>query len=142
MITLAKKEDLERIYELICILEDKQINKDHFQTVFYNSFNQQDIHFLVYKIQDKIVGFMSFYIHHYLHHHQDTGEIVELIVDPQYRSQNIGKQFLDYAINLAREYDLEQIELSTSTYRKKAHRFYEDNGYSKDHYNYTLDIKS
>lgn len=142
MITLAKKEDLERIYELICILEDKQINKDHFQTVFYNSFNQQDIHFLVYKIQDKIVGFMSFYIHQYLHHHQDTGEIVELIVDPQYRSQNIGKQFLDYAINLAREYDLEQIELSTSTYRKKAHRFYEANGYSKEHYNYTLDIKS
>ena len=38
---------------------------------------------------------------------------------------------------LEKEKQLEQIELSTSTYRKDAHRFYERQGYEKLHYNYT-----
>lgn len=41
---------------------------------------------------------------------------------------------------IAKEKQLEQIELSTSTYRKDAHRFYERQGYEKLHYNYTKEL--
>ena len=124
MIEYAKLEDKEEIYNLICILENKEINKEHFDYVFENSLKDEDIIYLVYR-DEKIEGFLSFKIHHYLHHDHDTSEIVELVVLPEKRNLKIGKQLI------------EQIELSTSTYRKDAHRFYERQGYGKLHYNYT-----
>ena len=87
--------------------------------------------------EEKIEGFLSFKIHHYLHHDRDTGEIVELIVLPEKRNLKIGKQLVEKIEEIAKEKQLEQIELSTSTYRKDAHRFYERQGYEKLHYNYT-----
>lgn len=93
MIEYAKLEDKEEIYNLICILENKEINKEHFDCVFENSLKDENIIFLVYR--DKKIE------------------------------------------EIARNKKLEQIELSTSTYRKDAHRFYERQGYEKLHYNYT-----
>lgn len=82
MIEYAKLEDKEEIYNLICILENKEINKEHFDCIFENSLKDEDIIYLVYR--DKIIeGFLSFKIHHYLHHNRDIGEIVELVVLPE-----------------------------------------------------------
>ena len=122
MIEYAKLEDKEEIYNLICILENKEINKEHFDW------------------DEKIEGFLSFKINHYLHHDRDTGEIVELVVLPKKRSLKIGKQLIERIEEIAKEKQLEQIELSTSTYRKDAHRFYERQGYEKLHYNYTKEL--
>ena len=96
MIEYAKLEDKEEIYNLICILENKEINKEHFDSVFENSLKNEDIIYLVYRDE----------------------KIEEIAKDKQ----------------------LEQIELSTSTYRKGAHRFYERQGYEKLHYNYTKEL--
>ena len=81
---------------MICILENKEINKEHFDSVFENSLKNEDIIYLVYRDE----------------------KIEEIAKDKQ----------------------LEQIELSTSTYRKDAHRFYERQGYEKLHYNYTKEL--
>ena len=43
MIEHAKLEDKEEIYNLICILENKSINKEHFDCVFENSLKNGDI---------------------------------------------------------------------------------------------------
>ncbi len=96
MIENAKSEDKEEIYNLICILENKEINKEHFDCVFENSLKYEDIIYLVY------------------------------------RDEKIEE--------IARNKKLEQIELSTSTYRKDAHRFYERQGYEKLHYNFTKEL--
>ena len=56
---------------------------------------------------------------------------------PEKRNLKIGKQLIEKIEEIAKEKQLEQIELSTSTYRKDAHRFYERQGYEKLHYNYT-----
>lgn len=137
MIVSAKEKDLEEVYQLICELEQRVINKDHFIQVFQNGLKNPDIYYIVYYQEDKIVGFLSFIVHHYLHHHHDTGEIVELVVLPEYRCLKIGEQLIQYIENIAKDLKLEEIELSTSTYRKKAQRFYETHGYEKNHYNYT-----
>ena len=47
-----------------------------------NSFKNEDIIYLVYR-DEKMEGFLSFKIHHYLHHDHDTGEIVELVILPE-----------------------------------------------------------
>lgn len=137
VITLAEENDLEDIYQLICELEQETINKEHFIRVFDNGLKNPDIYYIVYRQEEKIVGFISLTVHHYLHHHNDTGEIVELVVLPKYRNLKIGEQLIQYIEIIARDLKLEEIELSTSTYRKKAHRFYEAHGYEKKHYNYT-----
>ena len=141
MIEKAKLNDLEEVYELICILEQKQLNKAHFDKVFLEGIQNEDVENLVYRKDEKILGFLSFSIHHFLHHDDDTGEIVELVVMPEHRGLRIGEKLLQAIEDIARERKLEQIELSTSTYRKKAHHFYEVHGYIKDHYNYTKNIK-
>lgn len=137
MITFVEEQDLEKVYQLICELEQEIINKEHFIKVFNDGLKNQDVYYAVYHQEEKIVGFISFIVHHYLHHHHDTGEIVELVVLPEYRNLKIGEQLIQYIETIARNLKLEEIELSTSTYRKKAHRFYEAHGYEKNHYNYT-----
>lgn len=137
MIEKASISDLEDVYALICELEQEQINKPRFQQIYQKSLTEQDIYLYIYKLENKVVGFISFYIHHYLHHHQDTGEIVELVVLPQYRNLKIGDTLISYVEKIAIELELEEIEISTSTYRTKAHHFYEKHGYIKNHYNYT-----
>lgn len=121
-------------------MEKKKINREHFDCVFENAMKNEDFIFLVYR-DEKIYGFLSFIIHHYLHHDKNTGEIVELVVDPNKRGMHIGSQLIGKIEEIARVNNLEQIELSTSTYRTEAHRFYEKNGYTKSHYNYTKEIK-
>lgn len=106
MIEYAKLEDKEEIYNLICILENKEINKEHFDYVFENSLKDEDIIYLVYR-NEKIEGFLSFKIHHYLHHDRDTGEIVELIVLPEKRNLKIGKQLIEKIEEIAKEKQLE-----------------------------------
>ena len=59
---------------------------------------------------------------------------------PEKRSLKIGKQLIEKIEEIARNKKLEQIELSTSTYRKDAHRFYERQGYEKLHYNFTKEL--
>lgn len=140
MIENAKKEDLTDIYDLICELEQEQISKDFFMRTYLDGLDNKDIYYIVYRHEDKIIAFMSLYIHYYLHHHDVTGEIVELIVLPEYRGLKVGHRLIEYAEKLAKEKGLVELELSTSTYRKKAHLFYEAHGFVRDHYNYTKDI--
>ena len=59
---------------------------------------------------------------------------------PEKRSFKIGKQLIEKIEEIAKDKQLEQIELSTSTYRKDSHRFYERQGYEKLHYNYTKEL--
>ena len=59
---------------------------------------------------------------------------------PEKRSFKIGNQLIEKIEEIAKDKQLEQIELSTSTYRKDAHRFYERQGYEKLHYNYTKEL--
>lgn len=139
MIVKAGLEDMEDIYNLMCILENKELDKEHFVQTYQQNINNDDVIYLVYK-EDRILGFISFVVHHYLHHDRDMGEIVELVVLPECRGKRIGQQLLQAIEKKAIDLHLEQIELSTSTYRKQAHHFYEQNGYEMLHYNYTKNL--
>lgn len=140
MIINAREKHLNDIYRLMCVLENKELNKTHFEKCYILGLKSEDIYYYLYQYEDKIVGYISLYVHHYMHHDCDTGEIVELVVDENCRGQKIGSQLIEYVEDKARYLGLEEIELSTSTYRKKAHKFYETHGYIMNHYNYTKKI--
>ena len=59
MIEEASVQDLEIIYQLICELEQKTINKDRFVDVYLKAINHQDIYYYVYKYQQKVVDFLQ-----------------------------------------------------------------------------------
>ena len=123
MVQEAKEEDLKDIYSLICELEQEQINQEHFRDVYNQGLKSPHVKFYVY-----------------LHHHGATGEIVELVVMPEYRGLRVGDRLLRHVEKIAKEKGLVELEISTSTYRKKAHHFYEAHGYLKNHYNFTKEL--
>lgn len=124
------------IYSLLCVLENKKIDKCYFDKTFKFQLQNKDYFSFVYIKDNKVVGYISLLIKHALHHDHMTGEILELVVDPEYRNLKIGKQLIDYIEEFAVKLNLEELELCTSTYRKDAHRFYERYGFVMDHYNY------
>ena len=136
MIQCAKKEDLEAVYRLINILENKTMNHERFKEVYLASLERKDVFYYIYISDDKIIGFISLYLKNLLHHDHLTGEIVELIVDPDYRNLKVGEKLIDHVSKKADELGLEELELCTSTWRKDAHRFYENHGFVMNHYNY------
>lgn len=120
MVQEAKEEDLKDIYSLICELEQEQINQEHFRDVYNQGLKSPHVKFYVYFYEKKIIGFISLYIHQYLHHHGATGEIVELVVMPEYRGLRVGDRLLRHVEKIAKEKGLVELEISTSTYRKKS----------------------
>lgn len=141
MIDYAIQDDEEVIYQLLCLLESKKLNRKHFNNVFSCGIENEDVYFIVYKENNLIVGFMSLYFQGYLHHDRDTAEIVEAIVHPDYRSRGIGHKMLEEAQSIAQMKEVEEIALSSSFKRKEAHKFYEREGFLKDHYYFTKKLK-
>ena len=56
---------------------------------------------------------------------------------PKVRSSGIGSQLLAWAEETARDQGAEMTELSTSTQRVNAHRFYQREGYVPSHLRFT-----
>ena len=122
MVQEAKEEDLKDIYSLICELEQEQINQEHFRDVYNQGLKSPHVKFYVYFYEKKIIGF------------------IELVVMPEYRGLRVGDRLLRHVEKIAKEKGLVELEISTSTYRKKAHHFYEAHGYLKNHYNFTKEL--
>ncbi len=135
MIRRATRLDEDRIYELICLLEDKTMDREAFHQTYRKTIRDPDQPYYVYE-EGEIQAFLSIRIKHYLHHDHATGEIIELIVDEPYRNRGIGAELLVFADEFAAEEGLEELELCTSMWRKDAHRFYEQNGFVNDHFNF------
>lgn len=62
-------------------------------------------------------------------------------VDKAFRSQNIGQQMINWAIDVARETGCHLVQLTSNKLRKDAQRFYENAGFAPSHigFKYALD---
>ena len=98
MIENAKSEDKEEIYNLICILENKEINKEHFDCVFENSLKDEDIIYLVYR-DEKIEGFLRSIMFKILYGKEE--EIKDIIVT-DLNSKDKTKEIIE---KMAKDYE-------------------------------------
>lgn len=129
------------VYHFINLLEDTHFELEVFKQV-YDILLQDEHHFFYLAFEDEHpLGFIHLETRYQLHHNGKTAEIVELVVDPQYRSLGVGSALLQQAIEQAKKEQCLQIELSSSLWRVRAHQFYEREGMRKDHYNFTLPLK-
>ena len=123
--------DTDAVYALICELKQGQFDLQAFSAGYAANLQDANMHYQLALIDGQVVGLIG------LHHANWIGEIQELVVMPQARGLRVGSQLLAWAEAAAREAGAEVTELSTSTQRLDAHRFYQREGYTMSHFRFT-----
>lgn len=141
MIRKATEGDLESVKKLVEELEEQVFDFDKFKEIFDRNLINQEVHYFVAEIDQKVVGFMSLFESTPLHHCERLAEIQELIINEKFRGLNIGMEFIQLAEELGKENNWLQIELSSNMKRLKAHSFYLRNGFSRGHYKFVKRLK-
>ena len=138
----AKEHDLDSIFSLICELEENQIDKNHFCTVYINNLSDINIFYIVAEEHGEVVGFASMHIQQLLHHVGRIAEIQELIVINQYRGFGIGYMLTKELKSIAVNYNCINIEVCCNRMREESHTFYKKLGMKKSHFKFTLQIST
>ncbi len=138
----ATKNDASIIYGFICILEETQLEKSVFDTIFHQNLANSFIHYLVAERAGDVVGFISCHVQHLLHHCGKVGEIQELFVRPDARNQHIGHQLVAALNVLAVEEGFINLEVTTNQKRADTVRFYERELFKQTHLKLVKPIQS
>jgi PhnO protein len=133
----STSDDCEKVYSLVCNLENKELPFDKFQKIYHDQVNNNNYYCLVAENNDEILAFLNLRFEEQLHHCERIAEIMEFLVNPAYRSQGIGKQMFQEAILIAKEHGCPQLELATNQLRTDAHRFYQREGMHNFHYKFS-----
>lgn len=132
--------DLSVVYAMICDLENSKIDFDAFSKIYSLNLSNSDILYLVAEYDENVVGFLSIHIQHILHHTNPTCELQELNIFEEYRSLQIGTELMLEAERIAKNLGLEEIELTTKVFRKRAQEFYTRLGYENTHLKFVKKI--
>ena len=131
----ADENDFHYIYDLICQLVDAEygtISQQSLREIYVNNLNSDEKEIYVAEENDVVVGFISVTYDMRLSEVGKVAVIDELVVDAKQRSNGIGSQLLDFAINCAKSNSCYYIEVETSQKRIDTHRFYEKSGFVKN----------
>lgn len=137
MIYRASAADCRSIYHLICELEETTFPFEAFKRYYEEIISNRSHVIFVAEEYGVIIGMLHFRMEAQLHHCGKIAEIMELIIDKNYRSQGIGKKLIYEAENTAKQNCCIQIEVSSNMKRIDAHRFYEREGMRITHYKIT-----
>ena len=96
--------------------------------------------YLIAELSGTKVGFLSCYCQQLLHHGGLVGEIQEMYVIPEFRSQKIGNKLLEKLIEIARKLNVLQIEVTSNAKREAAHNFYLKSGFAFTHKKFTFPL--
>ncbi len=117
-------DDCKIIYNLICEMECKQLPFDKFFNIYKKQVNDKYYYCLVCERDDEVVGVLNLRFEEQLHHSEYIAEIMEFVIDPNYREKGIGKEMLAMACKIAKQFGCSQIEVASNQLRLDAHRFY------------------
>jgi (aminoalkyl)phosphonate N-acetyltransferase len=134
-------DDIEQVFELSNQLENYSLNFESFRSCYYEivSLNNH----ILYGIKiDNIVGYIHLRLEKQLHHAGLVVEILELVIDNEFRSQKLGKRLLDFATSYSSSIGAAHIELTTSISRNRAHQFYIREGFNQTSYKFVKDLRN
>ncbi|MCF2488734.1 GNAT family N-acetyltransferase [Dyadobacter sp. CY347] len=129
----AAESDKALIYKMICSLENMILDIARFDFAFDTNIKNPNISYFIAKLGDEAVGMVSCHIQPLLHHAALVAEIQEMFVEPQYRSQQVGKALMEQVTAFATTNGAIQIEVTSRNVREQAHRFYQREGFEKSH---------
>lgn len=91
-------------------------------------FNRPDIHLLVAKYKDEIIGFCMAVETPKITEARNRIEIYELIIDERHQGKGIGSAFLKEVEKIAKEKGILYVKVATGI-KMKSNEFYKKNGY-------------
>lgn len=132
-IRVAKINDVETLFSLIKALADYEKLSDEVtgsvenleKHLFGNPVYGEAI---IAELDDESVGFALFFTNYSTFLTKPGIYLEDLFVLPEYRCQGIGKELLNYLINLAKDRDFGRVEWSVLDWNQQAINFYEKMG--------------
>ena len=136
----ATVNDCEKVYDLICDMENKRLPFDRFSAIFHEQINDNRYYCLICEREHAIVGVLNLRFEQQLHHAECIAEIMEFAVDPSCRRQGIGKRMLENACQIAKKHGCIQIEAACNQLRLDTHRFYLREGMHNYHFKFSKSL--
>lgn len=136
----ATVEDKDQIYQLICDLEEFEIDKERFSNIYDANMLNPAIYYFVYEKGEIILGFLSLHMQKLLHHTANISEIQEMIVNQSERGSGIGKSLFREAKKVSLEHNCSQMEVCCNQKRTSSHGFYRRQGMTNNHYKFCLKL--
>lgn len=145
----AEKEDVSAIIHLLAhddLGKNRESEKTVDDAVYRQAFDEIDDdpknRLIVADLDGDVIGCMQITV---IPHMTFCGgkrlQIEGVRVHHAFRSKEIGRQMMDFAIDVARKAGCHLVQLTTDRVRKEAQRFYEKAGFMPSHigYKYVLD---
>ena len=144
IIRKASKQDIPSILELLYELGRPEPIDAREVKVFENKikeyFSDPSKFILVAVINSKIVGLVSIILLRRLNRAKFEMYIPELVVKNEFRYSGIGKKLISECIQLGKSKKCYRIRLESGTKRKESHKFYEDLGFEKSGFSFSLNL--
>lgn len=129
----ATLADADTVYRFICLLEEKQMDREGFGVCYEYNISSPYNHYLLAEEEGIPIGFLSCQGQMLLHHANWVYEVQELYVEDAWRRKGIGKQLLDELDKTLADVPYDVLEVSSNRRRTKAHGFYLNNGFEQTH---------
>ena len=116
-IIITSKKCLQLIELYNYFGENKELNCENFNEILKNilQYNNHNI-FLYLDNSDNILGALTLLIEQkFIHNGKCVAHIEDFVVKKEFRSQNIGKDLMNYAINYAKQNNCYKVILDTDS---------------------------
>ncbi|WP_085950697.1 GNAT family N-acetyltransferase [Fibrella aestuarina] len=125
MLRPATSDDLPFVYESLCDLEETTLPYPAFERIYHANLSNSAVRYVLAEADNVPVGFASCHVQLLLHHAGPVAEIQELYVRPDYRSQGVGQQLIEWFMDEARQAGWVHLEVTSNRKRQRTHAFYE-----------------
>ena len=136
----AAPEHGQAVYELLCELEGKDLDRGGFFWAYEANLWDENILCFLALCGEQPVGFASLHVQRLLHHLAAVGEIQEIIVAREFRGRGIGQALFQKAREAAVERSCVQLEVCCRRTRTQSHAFYEKMGMENTHFKFCLPL--
>ncbi|HVN48697.1 MAG TPA: GNAT family N-acetyltransferase [Bacteroidota bacterium] len=137
----VEKNDFQNVYPLFEQLwPTKILNKTELNKVFDRGVDSETDQFLCATINDALIGFCAYAVVNNLWQEGYISYIYALVVDEQYRGHGIGTALIREVMKLSKECGYKRVELDSGFPRVQAHKFYENLGFEKRAFLFSLPL--
>jgi len=144
MIRKAEEKDLPSIlalYSEIDLVKEESLSLKRAQAIFSRIRSYPNYNIYITIEEREIVGTFALLIMDNLAHNgAPSGLIEDMAVREDWQGKGIGKQMMEYAMQICKEAACYKLALSSNVIREKAHKFYESLGFKKHGYSFAVDI--
>jgi L-amino acid N-acyltransferase YncA len=138
----AKKEDLPYVLSLYADIDNENfLTIEKAEKILDKMQSYPNYKIYVAKYNDKIVGTFSLSIMDNIAHlGKASGLVEDVVVEKSMRSKGIGRKMMEYALEICKKNNCYKMSLSSNLKRERAHRFYENLGFEKHGYSFSIEI--